>query len=106
MLTFEQFKKMMAFDTKGKYCIEVNFALRGSEPFSDCWLGKTPQYAGDSYWFGLTSDGKHAYDYRTFDEMAAADVFDGKNLQEIWDDMELLSIDGLDPEDRASSYIE
>lgn len=53
----------------------------------------------DVYWFGLTPDGKNAYDYKTFEEMKSVKFFDGKNLEEIWEKIQVLSIDGCNPYD-------
>ena len=45
-------------------------------------MGKLPDKKNgrDVYWFGLTSDGKNAFDYATFEDFSTAKVFDGKSL--------------------------
>lgn len=107
MITYEQFEKVMSFDTRGCCCIEIEFYVKGSEKFDGCWMGKMPdeKAKADLYWFGLTADGKNAYDYATFDEMACAKIFDGKSFSDIWDDIEFFSVDGLDPMERFLSYL-
>ena len=107
MITFEQIKRLMAFDIKKKYCIEIAFSVSESEKFDFCWMGKLPDKTTgqDVYWFGLTSDGKNAFDYPTFEEFSTAKVFDGKSLFEIWDAVTVLEIDGCDPLERFVSYI-
>ena len=59
----------------------------------------------DVYWFGLTEDGKNAFDYATFEEFSNAKVFDGKSLVEIWDTVTVKEIDGCDPTERLRDYI-
>lgn len=59
----------------------------------------------DIYWFGLTADGKNAFDYPTFEEFSNAKVFDGKSLVEIWDTVTIEEIDGCDPTERLRDYI-
>ena len=70
-------------------------------------MGKMPDRKtnADLYWFGLTADGKNAYDYNTFDEMISAKVFDGKSFMDVWDNIEFLSGDGFDPIEGFSSYL-
>ena len=47
-----------------------------------------------------------AYDYDNFKDFSCAPVFDNKSLKNIWNNIELLSIDGIDPEERLQHYIE
>ena len=55
--------------------------------------GETKQ---DVFWYGLTSDGKNGYDYNTFEEFASDNIFDGKSLREIWNNIDIEEIDGCD----------
>lgn len=107
MITFDQFQKVMAFGLKKRYCIEILFEVNGSEKFDYCWMGKMPDSSTDAdvYWFGLTDDGKNAYDFPTFDEMVCAKVFDGRSLLEIWNDITFLEVDGCDPMERFTTYL-
>ena len=107
MISFEDFRKMMAFDLEGKYCIEIEFCVRNSEKFKDCGLGKMPEKSTrkDLYWFGLTPDGKNEYSYQSFAEMSHDKVFDGMSLLDVWESVEILSIDGCDPAERLECYI-
>ena len=70
-------------------------------------MGKMPDKvtAKDVYWFGLTSDGKNAFDYSTFEDFSTAKVFDGKSLIEIWDAVTVEEIDGCEPLKRLENYI-
>ena len=107
MITFAQIKQLFAFETQGKYCVEILFSVQQSDKFNCCWMGKMhDQNVGkDVYWFGLTEDGKNAFDYATFEEFANAKVFDGKSLVEIWDTVTVKEIDGCDPTERLRDYI-
>lgn len=107
MIPFNQFKQIMAYDLKQKYCIEIEFSVNGSGKFQCCWMGKMPNKKTKAavYWFGLTLDGMNAYDYPTFEEFSSAKIFDGKSLFDIWNNVNILSIDGCDPSERISVYI-
>ncbi len=107
MIEFDQIKQLFEFETLGKYCVEILFSVNGSEMFDSCWMGKTPDEDknNDIYWFGLTSDGKNAFNYSTFEEFSSAKVFDGKALIDILDNITVKEIDGCDPEQRISFYI-
>ena len=41
-MTFELFQKLMSFDTKSRFCIEILFSVKGNEKFDCCWMGKMP----------------------------------------------------------------
>ena len=107
MITFNQIKKLFAFETQGKYSVEILFSVNGTTRFDSCWMGKMPDKvtAKDVYWFGLTSDGKNAFDYSTFEDFSTAKVFDGKSLIEIWDAVTVEEIDGCEPLKRLENYI-
>ena len=107
MITFDQFKQLMSFETEGRYCIEIAFSVKDRGKFSSCWMGKTPEEESkaDSYWFGLTEDGNNAFEYRTFEEFVSAKVFDGSSLFEIWNEVIISAIDGCDPEEQILHYI-
>jgi hypothetical protein len=107
MITFAQIKQLFAFETQGKYCVEILFSVHESKKFDCCWMGKLhdKKIGHDVYWFGLTSDGKNAFDYPTFEEFSNAKVFDGKSLIEIWDTVTVEEIDGCHPTERLRDYI-
>ncbi len=108
MISFDQFRNMMAFDLQNKYCIEIEFSVKGSERFLECGMGKMPdkETGQDIFWFGLGEDGKSGGEYSTFEEFSVAKVFDEKSLVEIWDTVTVLEIDGCDPMERMLDYIE
>lgn len=101
MITFDQIEKLFAFNTQGNCCLEIEFSIRGSDKFDNCWMGKLfdKKTKKDVYWFGLTADGSNAFDYPTFEEFASAKVFDGASLSQIWEEVTILTVDGCDPED-------
>jgi len=107
MASFEDITKIFGFNLEKKYCIEILFSISDNLKFNNCWMGKMTDKKTnqDIYWFGLTKDGKNAYDYESFEKMSEAKVFDEKSLKEIWGNVELDSIDGCDPEERIACYI-
>lgn len=107
MITFDKFRRLMTFDTESRFCIEISFAVNNSDKYDDCWMGKLfdDKIGKDVYWFGLTSDGKNAYDYLTFDEMSSAEVFDGRSIFDVWNDITIFEIDGCEPSERIEEYL-
>ena len=109
MLSFEDITKIFSFDSDGKKCIEIEFSVNGYPKYQSCFMGKMPdkENAGkELYWYGLVPDGSEAYDYGNFQDFSSALVFDGKSLKEIWDKVDLLSIDGCEPKERISAYLQ
>ncbi len=98
MVTYSDIKKL--FD-KG-FASEVLFYVKDDVKYSNCWMGINDK---GMCWFGLTADGKNAYDYSSFDEMSAAKVFDGKSFAEIWDRIEILEINACDAEFMVDMYL-
>ena len=108
MISFEDITKLFSVDLKNKMCIEIEFNVSGFENYQYCWMGKMPDKTDkekEIYWYGLESNGSKAYDYDNFADFSSTPVFDGKSLAEVWDDIELLSIDSIDPEERLQFYI-
>ena len=71
-------------------------------------MGKIPdkfEKRKEVYRFGLTPDGSKIYDYDNYSDFSNALVFDGKSLKEVWDSVELLSVDGLEPETRIKDLL-
>ena len=85
MITFEQITKLFTFNTKKKFCVEIQFMLLNSQKYDYCWMGKmwSREEQKDVFWYGLTPDGKNAFDYPSFEEMANAPVFDGLSLKDV-----------------------
>lgn len=106
-IAFEDLEKVFAVSVGKIACIEIEFNLSNSEKFCQCWMGKTydKEIEQEAYWFGLTEDGMNAYDYTSFEEMSQASVFDGKSLKDVWDDIEMISIDGCEPKERVKYYL-
>ncbi len=106
-MTFERFKKLMAFEANGSLCIEILFIVKGRKKFDCCWMGKLPdkKTKADVFWFGLTPDGKNAYAYPIFEDFSSAKIFDGKSLFEIWDEITIEEINGCDPMEMIEMYL-
>ena len=106
-IIFDDLEKLFAVSVGQNACIEIEFNLSNSDKFCRCWMGKTYDEKIDKevYWFGLTEDGLSAYDYMSFEKMSQATVFDGKNLRDAWNDVEIISIDGCEPEERIKYYL-
>ncbi len=99
-LTYSQLKAVLT-GLKDYGSVEVEFAVSGDTEYQECWMGHTWH---NNYWFGLTPDCMQGYDFDSFEELVNAKVFHGKSLKEILDIVEILSIDGCDPEERLPYY--
>ena len=50
-------------------------------------------------------DGSQAYHYYNFEEFSSVPVFDGKYLKQVWNQIEIISIDGSEPNEMISIYL-
>ena len=108
MFSFEDITKLFSFDIEGKMCIEVKFRVEGEPEYASCWMGKMPDDDNEGqviYWYGLKPDGSAGFDYDSLEAFLAAPVFGGRSMKEIWGKIQILSIDGLAPEERIRVYI-
>lgn len=108
MLSFDDIAKLFSYDLQSKSCIEIEFTVVGYPNYQSCWMGKMPDKSDsekDVYWYGLASDGSEAYEYDNYSDFSNALVFSGKSINEVWNHIEILSIDGCDPEERIRFYI-
>ena len=108
MISYRDITKLFSFDLEGKWCIEIEFSVKGYPKYQSCWMGKTPNKVDkekELYWYGLVPDCSEAYDYDNFEEFSDAPVFEGKSLKQIWKKVQVLSIDGCDPQERIQSYL-
>lgn len=108
MISFESIENLFSFDAKGKRCIEIRFLVKGYLKYQSCWMGKMPskeRKGKEIYWYGLVPDSSEAYDYDNFQDFSSAPVFEGKSLKELWKKIEILSIDGCDPEERFTIMV-
>ena len=102
MISFNDISKLFSKNLEGKFCIEIEFLIKEELTYQSCWMGKMPDREDkekEVYWYGLVPDGSEAYDYDNFGDFSSASVFHGKSLKEIWEKVEILSIDGCNPED-------
>ncbi len=97
-IPFNTFEKMLTTHLSENQCQEILFFIENSEKYQHCWMGVINKNGKSEYWFGLTKDGKEAYDYTNFDQMTSAPVFNGKTLKELWEHIDILSVNGCDPE--------
>lgn len=104
-ISFDTFNKLLTTHLRDNCCQEILFNLENSEKYNHCWMGAINKNGNVEYWFGLTQDGKEAYDYPSFDDMASALVFHGKSIKEIWEHIDILSINGCSPESIIPFYL-
>ncbi len=107
MIAFNDITKMFSHNLEEKFCIEIEFLVKEDSTYQSCWMGKMPDKSNkekEVYWYGLVPDGSEAYDYDNLRDFSSAPVFHGKSLEEIWERVMILTIDGCDPEERLLAY--
>ena len=108
MITYSDIIKLFSFQSEEDFCIEIEFSVNGYPEYQSCFMGKTPNKTEKNkwiFWYGLASDGTKSFNYDNIDDFSAAPIFDGKSLKEIFSKINILSIDGCDPEYRINFYI-
>ena len=107
MISFNDITNLFSFNVQNKYCIEIEFFVKGYPNYQSCWMGKMPDKTNkdkELYWYGLVHDCSESYDYDNFQDFSSATVFNGKSLKEVWGNIDILSIDGCDPEERIQTF--
>lgn len=107
-ISFQDFSRVMSYEiTKKETCIEIEFCIDNCNEYQQSWLGKMMDNNTEKvvYWFGLTEDGLHAYDFESFEQFTNAKIFYDKSIKEIWDLVSLLSIDACNIEERLPFYL-
>ena len=108
MISFSDISKLFSRCLYGRSCLEIEFLLNGYPQYQSCWMGKMPDESEkekELYWYGLVPDGSQAYHYYNFEEFSSAPVFDGKSLKQVWNQIEIISIDGSEPNEMISIYL-
>ena len=42
MISFNDISKLFSYDLEGKFCIEIEFLVKGEPIYQSCWMGKMP----------------------------------------------------------------
>ncbi len=84
---------------------EVCFSIEGDPVYSCCWLGG-PCGNNSGYWFGLAEGGSDAHQYLTARELVDAPVFHGKSLRQLWAQVRIEDLDGVEPLTWAAAHEE
>lgn len=80
---------------------ESTFRLKNSKKFQNVWFGVTQNPHKDNgllYWYGSEEDNLSC-DFSSLEDFVNAKIFDGKSLKEIWDNIEITSLDCISPEE-------
>ena len=108
MISYCDIAKLFSYNLYGKYCIEIDFLVKGYPRYQSCWMGKTPDETDsrkEVYWYGLVPDYSESYYYYNFHDFSSAPIFNGKSLKTIWGEVEIISINGCDPEEQILRYL-
>ena len=81
---------------------ETEFEIKGDSEYDECFIGYLPQY-DNPYWAGLC-DIKDGCEFKTAEELVNAKIYHGKSIKELWDNIEIISIEGVCMEDWLSSF--
>lgn len=94
-----EFEKFYEIFKKYGFCECSARINKGLNKFQNIWFGvmQNPNKSNElTYWFG-SEENNSSCNFSTLDDFVNAQIFDGKSLKEIWDSVELTSLDGLDP---------
>ena len=42
MISFQTITELFSSDLEGRFCVEIQFLLKGSPRYQSCWMGKMP----------------------------------------------------------------
>lgn len=76
---------------------ETCFYFTDDPTEEECYLGYLPQYE-KPYWAGYC-DVKDGCEFETADELVNAPIYDGRSLKSRWDNVTIISIEGLSVDD-------
>lgn len=94
-MTFGEFFRIMNTIGIG----EMSFSVKNHENYKHCWLGVAIKHYELIFWLGLAEDDRGYFEFKSLDVMINATVFNGSSLKELWNDIEIGSIDGVCEED-------
>ena len=86
----------------------MRFSIDGCEKHERVYLGKIPDTdypEVDIYWLRLVPDGGSEYLFHSKEELFTVKAFDGKSLEDLWDQVTIREICGCRPEDSIGAYV-
>ena len=95
-ITFEDLERIFALDLKElEESIDIEFSLGEHDGY---WIGKTEADDSDTevFWCSIDIFTGPRRDFTTFQELAAAELFDGQSLEAVWDDVTITFINDHD----------
>lgn len=88
--------------------LKSTFRLKNSKKFQNVWFGVMSNPYKNSeltYWFNCNEDNLK-YEFPSVDEFVNAKIFDEKSLKDIWENIEIISLDGKSPYDYIAPHFE
>ncbi|MDD3347808.1 hypothetical protein [Oscillibacter sp.] len=84
------------WDVETQDSLDIEFCVGDS---AEEWMGKMPdeETGAEVYWIIAGQGARH--DYKTFEELTTAKLFDGRSLKEVWGEAKVLIINEDSPED-------
>jgi hypothetical protein len=90
---------------------EIHFSVRQNQDviegavgrFPSRWKSKSkPQRKGPWFWLSLGGNAKDPFLFESVGDLLSAPVFSGETLFQVWNRLEITTIDGIDPQERLS----
>ena len=104
-MTYEELKKVLATDLHGVFRIEIEFSIKEDPLYRHCSLGKIPYCDGELYWCRVNNEEISAFNFRDFHSLSTFPIANLQTLEELWDRIEIHSIDGFPPQQRLPAYL-
>ena len=103
-MTIQTLEKLFAFGLAGQSDMTVVFRIPDEPRYALCTIDKHPDGAGGVLFFLRLPGGVNA-GFTSFRDLAASPLFDGRTLQDVFENAEILSAGGSDPENRLNLFI-
>ena len=93
-ISFKDLEKIFALDLEElEESIDIEFSLREHDGY---WMGKTIAEDSGAEVFWCSMDTGPRRDFATFQELVVAELFNGKSLEAVWDDVTITFINDHD----------
>ena len=104
-MTFEELEKVFSTELSGIFQIKIEFSITGDPVHAQCSMGKIPHNNGYLYWCRVNNDEIPAYTFCDFESLSRFCIANFQSLRELWDQIEIRSIDGFSPRERLPVYL-
>ena len=101
---YQDYDRILSLFEKGDERVdETTFYFRSDPEKTEHYIGCLPQYE-KPYWAGYC-DVPNGCDFKTAKELFEAAIYDGKSIKDRWDELVMICIGGINPDDWEQSWM-